>query len=282
MKYLVVLLFISGYFPSTMHGQVGFMDSTYTWTEMYYYIIDQISTRNTMSSESMQINGKTYYEILFSLDEEGETWQHTWNFIRYEDQKLFQGFSDGEFLIFDYSLDVNDTLYPDSGPVYIVTGIDSVVLANGEKRKRLHTQCLDGAWGDWTNYWIEGLPSSAGLVELSSVCAFDAGSALLCIWENDEFLYSNPDIDSCWFIPVPTLEIEPTNVRILVNPVESWINISDPDQEVTQVSVYDFVGRKCYQGKDLDINLEFAPQGYYLVSITLKSGYVQSYKILKN
>jgi hypothetical protein len=281
MKYHVVFFALSGYFVSTMHGQVGFMDSTYTWTEIYYYINGHQTNRNTMSAESVILNGKTYNEILFSPEEEEGAWLPTWVYIRYENQKLFQGYSNGEALIFDFSLEVNDTLYPDDGPVYIITGIDSVLLGNGEKRKRLHAECLQGEWGDWTNYWVEGLPSSAGLVDNHSVCAADAGSALLCVWQNDEFLYSNPEIDSCWYVPVPTLEIEPTNVQILANPVESWLNISDPDEELTQVSVYDFIGRKCYQGKDLNINLEFAPQGYYLVSITLKSGYVQSYKILK-
>ncbi|HEY3385997.1 MAG TPA: hypothetical protein VGK46_05770, partial [Saprospiraceae bacterium] len=262
MKYLLLLLIISGFTFTGLNGQVNFVDSTNIWTEVHYYLIGHQSIRYTMSTDTVQYNGKVYHEVLSSIEEDGETWGNTWNFIRYEDQKLFGGYSNGEYLIFDYSLEVNDTLYPDSGPTYVVTAIDSVSLGNGEKRKRLHTQCPNGSWGDWTIYWIEGLPSSAGLIEHHSICAADAGSALMCIWKNDELLYSNPEQDSCWLIPVATLEIEQTNIRILPNPVESWLDISDPDQMVVEVKVYDFMGRQIYRVEELNINMESAPQGY--------------------
>jgi hypothetical protein len=279
MKYLLFIYTISGCFTSVLNGQVGFLDSTNIWTEVHYYVLGHQSFKYTIASESTEFNGKTYFEILYSSHEEGVTWANTWGFIRYEDQKLFGGYSNGEILIFDYSLEVNDTLY--SEPVYVVTGIDSVVLANGEKRKRLHTQCPFGFWGDRTIYWIEGMPGSAGLIEHHSICAADAGSALLCIWESNELLYSNPELDSCWFIPVATLDIEQTNIRIMGNPVESWLDISDPDQLVVEVNVYDFIGRMIYRGEELNINMDSTPQGYYMVTFKLKSGHSIAHKILK-
>jgi hypothetical protein len=279
MKYLLLIYTFSGCISSVLNGQVGFMDSTNIWTEVHYYLIGHQSYKYTISSESTEFNDKIYYEILYSLDEEGGAWQNTWGFIRYEDQKLYGGYSEGEILIFDYSLEVNDTLFTE--PVFVVTDIDSVLLENGEKRKRLHTQCPFGSWGDWTIYWIEGMPSSAGLLEHHSICAADAGSALMCIWKNNELLYSNPEQDSCWLIPVATLDIEQTNISILANPVGSWLDISDPDQLVAEVNVYDFIGRMLYRGEELNISMESAPQGYYLVSIKLKSGSYIAQKILK-
>lgn len=281
MKYLLFLLTISGYFTTVVKGQVGFLDSTNIWTEVQYYTLGYETFKITISAESMVYNDKTYYEMLYSLDEEAETWQNTWNFLRYEDQKLYQGYPAGELLIFDYSLEVNDTLYPDSGPIYLVTGIDSVLLSNGEKRKRLHTQCPFGSWGDMIIYWIEGMPSSAGLFDHHSICAADAGSALLCIWKSNELLYSNPDQDSCWLVAVATSDIEQSNIRINSNPVESRLDISDPDQQVLEVSVYDFTGLLIYRGEDLSINMESAPPGYYMVTFKLKSGHFTTHKILK-
>lgn len=280
MKYLLLINTILGCFTSAINGQVDFLDSTNIWTEVRYYFVGHESTRYTMSADPTEFNSKTYYEILYSPEVDGNVWGRTWEFLRYEDQKIYQGWDDGEALIFDYSLEVNDTLFT-GGPVYVVTGIDSVLLENGEKRKRLHTQCPFGSWGDWTIYWIEGMPSSAGLIDHHSICAADAGSALLCIWKNDELLYSNPDQDSCWLLAVSTLDIEKTNIRILANPVESWLDISDPDQQVLEINIYDLIGRMIYRGKELSINMESAPQGYYMVSIKLRGGQYIAQKILK-
>lgn len=279
MKYLLFLFTISVCFTTVVKGQVGFLDSTNIWTEVSYFMQGHQSSRYTLSSESTEFNGKTYYEIFYSSDEGGETWHSTWGFIRYEDQKLHGGYEGGESLIFDYSLEINDTLFTE--PVYVVTGIDSVILENGEKRKRLHTQCPYGSWGDWTIYWIEGMPSSAGLSDHQSVCAADAGSALLCIWKNNELLYSNPGQDSCWLAPVATSDIKQSNIRIISNPIESSLDISDPDQQVLDVNVYDFLGRMIYRGEDLSINMESAQQGYYMVTFKLKGGHFMAHKILK-
>ncbi len=281
MKFLLLINTILGCFTSAINGQVGFLDSTHTWTEVQYYMLGHQSFRYTMSADPTEFNSKTYYEILYSPEEDGNVWGNTYNYLRYEDQKLFQGWEGDEVLIFDYALEVNDTLYPGSGPTYVVTGIDSVLLGNGEKRKRLHTQCPFGFWGDYTIYWVEGLPSSTGIYDHHSVCAADAGSALLCVWENNELLYSNPDQDSCWLLPVSTMDIEKTNIRILGNPVVNWLEISDPDQIVKSVSVYDFTGRRIYHGEELSINMESVPQGNYMVSIKLKSGFYIVQKILK-
>jgi len=45
--------------------------------------------------------------------------------------------------------------------------------------------------------------------------------------------------------------------------------------------MYDFLGRIIYQGKDMSINLESVPQGYYMVIFKLKSGHFMADKILK-
>ncbi|HEY3387622.1 MAG TPA: T9SS type A sorting domain-containing protein, partial [Saprospiraceae bacterium] len=65
------------------------------------------------------------------------------------------------------------------------------------------------------------------------------------------------------------------------NPVESWLDISDPDQMVVEVKVYDFMGRQIYRVEELNINMESAPQGYYMVVFKLKSGQYIAQKILK-
>ena len=103
----------------------------------------------------------------------------------------------------------------------------------------------------------------------------------MCIWKNNELLYSNPGQDSCWLAPVATSDIEQSNIRIISNPVQSRLDISDPDQQVLEVNVYDFLGQMIYQGKGLSINMENAPQGYYMVIFKLKSGHFMAHKILK-
>jgi len=130
-------------------------------------------------------------------------------------------------------------------------------------------------------YWIEGLPSSAGLHNIYEICAADAGSALLCVLKNGEHLFSNPDLDSCWYLPVAITEIAFSNISISPNPVERWLTISDPDQKVAEVSVSNLLGQLVYKGSELNINVDHIPQGFYLVSRFLKDGHVKTEKILR-
>ncbi|MDZ4748171.1 MAG: T9SS type A sorting domain-containing protein [Saprospiraceae bacterium] len=113
------------------------------------------------------------------------------------------------------------------------------------------------------------------------ICAADAGSALLCVLKNGEHLFSNPDLDSCWYLPVAITEIAFSNISISPNPVERWLTISDPDQKVAEVSVSNLLGQLVYKGSELNINVDHIPQGFYLVSRFLKDGLVKTEKILR-
>lgn len=262
-------------FNPALQSQVGFLDSTYRWTEVQYYPLGYSSFTHTMSSTPTVMNGQTYYQVLSSSLPEGGQWHNeTWLFLRYENQKLYAGYINDEIMVFDYSLDVMDTFYAEGAPSFVVLSVDSIELENGEYRKRLRTRCTDdSAWGDWPVDWIEGLGSTAGIVQYSSMCAFDSGSELLCIWKDGDRIYTNPDLDSCWLHPVHTKDLDVLNIQVNPNPVGTTIYISDPEMHVTEAEVYDLFGRCVSKTKEtLTIAADQLHPGYYVLVLHLKDG----------
>lgn len=281
MKISDILLCALILFSFRSKSQVGFLDSTYTWTEIQYYANGYESIRHTMSSEPTLLNGKNYYEILSSRSEFGGNWDPTWIFLRYEDQKIFAGYENIEFLVFDFSLLPGDTLIENAGPPYRVVAVDTILLENGESRKRLITECVEGAWGDIYIDWIEGLGSSAGIVQYGSICGFDTGSALMCISRNDTLLYTHPEIDSCWITPVSTSDPDFLSISIVPNPVEDEMVVIDPDRLIRHIEIFNGLGMRVCNTTELRFSAQHYAPGIYHILIHLKSGQKTVRKILK-
>jgi len=75
MKYRLYLFFFLGCFAKETNAQVGFLNSTYTWTEVHYYMIGSQCFKYTMSAEPTIFNDKTYFEMLYTLIPDEEPWR---------------------------------------------------------------------------------------------------------------------------------------------------------------------------------------------------------------
>jgi len=125
-------------------------------------------------------------------------------------KKLYKdGNTSDEGLAYDFSLSPGDTMLF-YNPFFWDTYRDTVILTRLDTleiydslRKVFYLQTLaDKQEGyDWYEEWIEGIGSLTG--PLLSGFAFNPWvglfNTLLCVYYDDQLIYSNPDFDKCYY-----------------------------------------------------------------------------------
>jgi outer membrane protein assembly factor BamB len=256
-------------------------NSSIRWTEAQYSgFSGEVTTSNyTFDSISISQNGKDYFEILSSNIENGGNWTHTGILIRNEGNKIYQGISSGEVVLMDFNLKTNDVFISSTGIEYTVIAIDSIVLENGELRKRLELHCP--SWGDYPVYWIEGIGSTAGLANYDMTCYFDVGAAILCFYQNESLLYQNPEYNTCWLNIVSTGDTQKYNISYFPNPLEDQLIIQDPEDRILTINIYNLLGHAVYSGNSTKIETGNFTSGLYNLSLSMKNGQKIIEKIIK-
>ena len=278
---LIFLVLISGSDFTLLHGQVPFLDSTYTWTEVQFggFTGSVITRKYKFSAEPIFLNGVFYYEILFNDQENGGTWKNTGINTRYENNMIFEGNNTEDFAIIDFNLQAGENFNNPFGAAYIVTAVDSITLENGERRKRQEVQCDVG--GPVFYYWIEGIGSTGGLALNNINCVTDIGGALLCVYKSDTLIYQNPDYNSCWITTVSSQEIIKNDITAFPNPASSEISIEEKDHILQKISIIDLLGKILFIGSESTIDISFLTSGYYFLRIELENEQVVMKRFVK-
>ena len=272
----ISLICISCFWMNQVSAQIS---SDIEWTEVIGGFSSYYSKRYTYDSVSVLKHGNEYYEVLSSDFEEGGNWKPTGIYLRYADHRFWYANNTEEFVIFDFTLNVKDVFHTPFGPQLIVASVDTIVLENGESRRRLGLTCDED--DPISIYWIDDLGSTTGIANHQYACVFDYGAALLCYWRNDTLLYDNPEFGSCWENTISTEELRLANISYYPSPVGDELQITDPDQHISDIKIFDIKGQLFFDGKDLKIETSrFAP-GLYTVQFNLKDGRSITEKIIK-
>lgn len=205
------------------------------------------------------------------------------SFMREDSTKkvfLKQGSGD-EFLLYDFGLELGDSITFSSYCSLMVVAIDSVQLNNGEMRKRYEFEGIDTPYT--TTYWIEGIGSDLGLLtHFFNFCLFDVPAQLLCFYENEELLYPN-DPPSCFLTQVNDLP-DDLKVDIYPNPFEDHITIDDPDFIFKSVQIFNSVGQllvtKTLNSSFNKISLHELEIGIYYLNLADENGNVFTKRIV--
>lgn len=154
---------------------------------------------------------------------------------------------DSEYLIYDFAVELGDTVSWMSYPPNIVANIDSLQLLNGEWRKVIH---LTGFWG--LRDWIEGIGSPWGLFSSYDTYA-DCGNVLTCYHHNDDIFYEEhldfPIYINCdsieGIVSVPQPELIDLIFKADPNPASDFlfINFSSSVFSTAQIKITDVPGR---------------------------------------
>ncbi|MGB4848303.1 MAG: T9SS type A sorting domain-containing protein [Saprospiraceae bacterium] len=266
-----------------------FLDSTTVWIETYSdaFSSNKWSLKFTIDSDSTLINGKEYYEVLESHSEMSTDWVGTNRFIRYENNIVYAPWLGTEIEMCNFNLSINDTFFvnPFQGNIkLIVDQIDTIVLLNGELRRRWKLRCHDDNPPIHFGYaeWVEGIGNINGLFATDNMCLFDGvGSDISCLYKNDQLVYDDPKFDVCWLMTTSTNEISDDKISIIPNPATDYITIESLKSEIINVKIFNVLGDLMYKGNDSIIHIDRFPSGYYLLNYILKNNQILSKGFLK-
>ncbi|MEM8585347.1 MAG: hypothetical protein AAGF87_13795, partial [Bacteroidota bacterium] len=267
--------------PSINHD-FTLIDPSHQWTEVSYdFQGNPTSQRYRFASDSSNIGGSWYYELLLSSDETGDTFNGTSIFLREVDESIYFIDDNEEFLFYDFSLMTGDTftvaetqLNPEVD--LLVVDIDSIELQNGTMRKRLYLRCLNNPGGDptqWDRIWIEGIGDTQGLLSPSGSCLFDQNSILTCFSSNGETLYKAENEDECW-ISTSINELEKYGLSLYPNPARNYVEIGGVT-EWFSYQLFCFDGTLVRSGESLGrIDLSRDLPGSYVLEINYRGNRV--------
>ena len=203
-------------------NQTSFVKDNKKWNIYKFYK----TTKEHRETYQIKLEGDTiinevkYFSVFHGTDlTEDVNWIKL-GFIREDTaQKVFFLYNDHEYLLYDFSVKVGDTL-----EIYntfmripgrainehcklIVSEVDTVFIKKQRKRIILHQICNSSA----KSVWIEGIGDLKGIFHSSlefSICndndigvvGHKMGGCLFelqCVYENDTLIYKNPKYDKC-------------------------------------------------------------------------------------
>lgn len=168
--------------------------------------------------------------------------------------------SDKEYLMYDYSMNIGDTVYV--GYDMFTNGITDTaafVLANvelinyfGINRKRFTVLYDPANWGNNNGflremYWIEGIGSPVHPF-YPFVCLWDGceyGSRLLCYDSSGVQLYQDEILATCDTTFLTSIaEEQKQELKIYPNPFNNKITVKIDVKSATKIELYDILGRR--------------------------------------
>lgn len=277
----LILIFLNAFYLNAQN----LVEIDNQWNIAVYPTFSPITLSYSLKiGEDTTINNILYNKVYYSNDSLNTNWQFSNDYLRQDStKKVYHKEGDGnERLLYDFSLALNDTFFIEGICTLVVTEIDSIALNNGEMRKRLKLEPADiPNWG--SEYWIDGIGSNFGLLSHFGFCFFDYPDGFLCFYSNAQLQYpATPP--SCFITPVE--ELDRKNIKIFPNPVHDILTIEDEEINLTRVILYDISG-KIVKSNELrktknTINLSDLKNGFYLLILAGKDGYLYSKKLIKN
>ena len=150
-------------------------------------------------------------------------------------------------LLYDFAAEVNDSLtitsfphitYPEEVNI-VISGIDSV-LVDGSYHKKTWFDC-----GYNTSYWIEGVGSNSGLVEVGFYCTIVCpGCDLQCVKKDGGTIYPDGYTGSCFIVGIDEPGSTEAKFSIYPNPANEYFIVNPGSHTSTglQLELYNSLG----------------------------------------
>ena len=239
-----------------IYSQSGFSPNSYT--QQY-----------TFSPEVTIIQDQEYHELLTREEENGEL-VGTGEYFREEGEKVFEFRSGSEHLIYDFSIEVGDSIsynFADHAFTMICVQKSEFEMLNQTFRTLYIFKCCDSIEDDFYPdiLWLEGIGDMSGIGQENSHCATDIGSFLSCFHSNQELLFENMLVGDCW--KVDNREVQQDLYRIFPNPVQDYLNIEDLNTPFEYI-IKTMEGKTILRGKgEQRIEVQQLPAGMYVLEI---------------
>ena len=267
-------------FYSCLQGQSMVVEGNEWSVRDFGLFSPTVQTRLFRIQEEETFNDIVYRTVYATSDTTGMNWRKV-DLLR-EDSlgRVYTPDGDGEQLLYDFSLEVNDTIrinspYSFGCPLY-VQSIDTIELFNGEKRKKFN-------FGDpyGFNYsWIEGIGASHGPL-FNLYCALDISTFTACFSNSEEMLFSAFD-DDC-FIETSVSNVLPSDVNVFPKPFSDELHITSSVTNIQSYKIFDLHGRLVKEGNNAYdvIDMSSISTGAFIILLEARDGNVYSDKLIK-
>lgn len=211
--------------------------------------------------------------------------------IYYIGQTILGGEQDGEYLLYDFTKQIGDTIKHDSnGGFYsVVLNIDSMFIGDSYRKKFE----VDNHWFyHYPDYIVEGIGSIMNglLGHISDIptCGFHYWENI-CFKENGEVKYLNPSFNDCFpkifFTKIDLLSLE-SEIKLYPNPIENKLHIeNNTNEHEILIRIVDINGRIVLEdqgaGKNINIDLKIVPGIYNVIIINNQGQILIKRKIIK-
>jgi|GEM_PF-4500245 len=151
------------------------------------------------------------------------------------EQVYYKNELDGpDYLLFDMSVSVGDTLWVGERPdLVVVTELDSIILDNGDRRKRVTLEGENMWLGPIKQEWVEGIGNLGST--FNGLLALSYFMELQCLTRNGITEYA---VGQCTLTSVHLFDSQPA-ISIYPNPTSDLIRIDSPDPElIEEILVY--------------------------------------------
>ncbi|MEI8273538.1 MAG: T9SS type A sorting domain-containing protein, partial [Paludibacter sp.] len=277
-------------------SEVKYLTDNSCWTNLYNNKYQYFLNGDTT------LNGKSYKKVfnryLFeSSPGSGKILYNTYQgAIREENGKIFALLNNrynisGEFLLYDFTVGLGDTIKSNISKdcgcqlahSLVVTKIDTIILLNGEKRKKIHL--------DRSPDWIEGIGSVSSLFyDAFPLCTCLEIPHLTCFKQNDISLYNTdcPDNNCCDLLAgVSERRADLKHSTLLPNPTKDFalLQFTNQDMYCNSVEILNVLGKnvktiQISNASEYKIDFSNYSAGIYYVLLRYKDK-TESHKIIK-
>ena len=193
-------------------------------------------------------------------------------------------------LLYDFNAAINDSLTITSFPLLyfpteieiVITDIDSV-LVDGSYHRRTWYDC-----GYDDNYWIEGIGSNNGLIELGFYCTVVCPTCdLQCVKTDGVTIYPDGYTGSCYIVGIDELNPVKTDFNIYPNPADGNFVVLPHSYKSKGLyfELYNYLGslklhKYLSNNSPTNISVENLQTGIYIYKISDDKTTVQKGKIM--
>lgn len=225
------------------------------------------------------IASKAYKKLYRKYDEPSSEWEYIYGMREDSTRKVYfvlRG-DEEERLLYDFNLQLNDSFFICNQANIYVAVIDTVILLNGEPRKRIQ-------FDPGPETWIEGIGSLDGIVADGGIyycnTTLEVFPFLNCFVEDGEVLYAHewsfyPCLDGSTALQEP----ETISLNLYPNPFNSTTRLVLPDAKLTGVlfifsSLGELVDRVVIEDQYTTIHRGALPGGIFIYQFVGREGQV--------
>lgn len=222
LKYLVALLFVIQNFATRAQSYHPFIDTNKVWSVVEGYSLFTYNTYYYKLKGDTTINNTTYKKMLSTIDSNLVYWQYIAALREDSLQRVYiSQYNQPEKLLYNFNLQIGDTVQYSQICNLVLNTIDSVQLINGEFRKRYLF------FNSPSYQWIEGIGSEDGPLYIYVLgCDVDFNAELNCFTENDTLKYKSATFNSCYFSNTALHENKNDYIAFSPNPADAFITLN--------------------------------------------------------